>query len=82
MYFCRYEPCQKHRLGTVSNWQLLVGLNQFYERSTLTLASGMIHRHYSEYAQTVWPCCNKYWIQAFNSGPMIRIYVQLILDTL
>ena len=51
--FCRYEPRQKHRLGTVSNKQLLVGLNQFYERSTFTPASGMIHNHYSKCVQTV-----------------------------
>ena len=80
MYICRYEPCQKHRLGTVSNLQLLVGFNQFYERSILTLASGMIHRHYSEYAQTVCDLVaintgNKHLTQVSRPVPMFSLEV-------
>ena len=37
------EPPQKYRLGTISNTQLLAGLNRFYMAITSASASAVVH---------------------------------------
>ena len=37
------EPPQKYRLGTISNTELLAGLNRFYMAITSPSASAVVH---------------------------------------